>query len=229
MHFHFLEEFVFSRDDLAELLNRLKGKYYILEINGKRVFQYVTEYLDTPAFAMYLKHHNKGLNRYKIRVRTYIETKQKYLEIKFKDNKGKTRKRRIKITDDDIHSPAFSRFIEDGTPFNTNQLNRVFINSFSRITFVDAQFTERLTIDTDLTFKRNGKETHFDNIAIAEIKNERKYRNSNFAEIAKGLGIYPQSFSKYTIGCILNYPELKSNRFKKKLNVLNKLNDRNYV
>ena len=46
---------------------------------------------------MFHNHHNGKLNRYKIRFRDYINTKNSFLEVKFKTNKGETIKSRQEI------------------------------------------------------------------------------------------------------------------------------------
>ena len=80
------------------ILLNLQDKYKVLEIDGRRIFNYKTIYLDTHEYMMYLQHHNNKLNRYKIRIREYSDTSSKYLEIKFKTNTDRTVKDRIKLT-----------------------------------------------------------------------------------------------------------------------------------
>ena len=79
----------------ADLLANMSEEYSVLEINGLRAFNYRTTYYDTPQLAHYLAHHNGRLNRFKIRKRTYVESASSYLEVKFKDNRGRTTKTRM--------------------------------------------------------------------------------------------------------------------------------------
>ena len=78
---------------LITLLQKLNKEYRCLEIKGKRLFSYQTEYLDTADQQMFLLHHNGRVNRYKIRFRDYVESNLSFLEIKFKNNKSETLKK----------------------------------------------------------------------------------------------------------------------------------------
>jgi len=88
-------KYTFSIDLLPTIMQLIKADYKVLEIDGNRKSSYKTLYYDTKEFSLYTKHHNGQLNRYKIRHRTYQETGDGFLEVKFKTNKGRTIKRRI--------------------------------------------------------------------------------------------------------------------------------------
>ena len=89
---------------LPSILDAARSDYYVQEIDNKRVATYDTMYYDTPTLDMYLRHHNRQLVRQKIRVRHYLDTEQTFLEIKRKNNKGRTKKKRIVVPGFDIHS-----------------------------------------------------------------------------------------------------------------------------
>ena len=95
--------------------------------------------------------------------------------------------------------------------------------SFSRITFVHKKQKERLTIDVDLSFKNNEKKGDLKQIVIAEVKQERMSRSSDFIRIAKEMSILPMRLSKYCISTMQLHPNIKQNRFKKKQLFINKL------
>ena len=100
------EKFTVSLKDTLEVLSKISDKYYCLEIDGKRLFNYQTEYFDNEIRHFFKNHQNGKLNRYKIRFRDYVESK-KTLEVKFKSNKGVTKKTRI------------------GVPFEEKDLNNI--------------------------------------------------------------------------------------------------------
>ena len=60
-------------------------------------------------------------------------------------------------------------------------------------------------------------------IIIAEVKQERMSRSSDFMRIAKELHILPMRISKYCMSTLALNPKLKHNRFKKKKLFINKL------
>ena len=91
------DKYTISYEELKNILDNISNEYFCLEIDGKRSFSYQTEYLDTSENILFKNHQNGKLNRYKIRFRDYIESKKTFLEIKFKCNKGVTKKTRIRI------------------------------------------------------------------------------------------------------------------------------------
>ena len=82
---------------LPAILESAKPNYYAQEIDGKRIASYDTMYYDTDTLDMYLRHHDRQLVRQKIRVRQYVDSHLTFLEIKRKNNKGRTSKKRIVV------------------------------------------------------------------------------------------------------------------------------------
>lgn len=216
-------KFVFNISVLEEILPALTDYYCALEISDKRIAQYKTLYFDTQKFDFYLHHHNEWPDRYKVRIRKYVDSDLCFLEIKHK-KKGRTIKSRIRIEGfEETLSDESIKFINDVIPGNVS-LQNVLWNSFHRITLVNKVDTERLTLDIGLNFDKDGNSQNFSNIIIGEVKQERVDRHSPFMEILKNKGIRPLKISKYCTGAKLLYPELKNNRFKAKHIYLNKIN-----
>lgn len=218
-------KYVFSADELLPLLKGIQKDYRVLAINDVRSNRYRTLYFDTAAFDFYLQHQNGKLNRNKVRFRKYIESDLCFLEIKFKNNKGETIKKRIKV--DDFESELSQQqvsFVADITKVES-QLEPKLWNSFNRITLVNMALKERLTIDYNLKFEMGGQHLDLKNVVIAELKQERLNRNSPFAEMAKKLRIRDTRISKYCIGSALMNQNLKHNRFKPKIRTLKKISN----
>lgn len=93
---------------------------------------------------------------------------------------------------------------------------------FERITFVNKIANERLTVDMNLRYRNNGAEHIIDKIAIVEVKQE-KHSLSPFRQLMKENRQPKNYLSKYCLGMICLNNELKRNRFKQKINALNKL------
>ena len=216
-------KFVIHENDLLEILEKIKDDYRILEINENRIMPYSSLYFDTPSKKFYKDHHNRKVNRTKIRMRKYVASNICFLEIKQKDGKGKTTKSRIKIND---FEPELSNnsidFIQKTTTQQFN-LQPIIWNKFNRITLVNKTAKERLTIDLNLAFKKNGEFISFDNLVIVELKQERFTRTSPVVKELKLKQINPYKLSKYCIGMISIYDDLKYNRFKEKLIKINKI------
>ena len=95
--------------------------------------------------------------------------------------------------------------------------------NFSRVTFVHIKDKERLTMDLNLTYHDKNYKGDLKKIIIAEVKQEKMSRKSDFMRIAKQLSILPIRISKYCISTLKLNPVVKSNRFKEKVLFLNKL------
>lgn len=221
-------KFLISTSQLADLLSKASEFYRVVEINGDRITPYTTIYYDTTDAEMYIMHHNGKLNRFKIRTRSYINSGIAFLEIKRKNNKGRTSKKRIKIENDLFHSMAFQTkeqdFVRSITPYQTSGLEPQLQNYFQRMTLVDKSLTERVTIDFGLQYDKISTGLHktVDGLVIVEMKQDGAC-NSHFRKFLNELRVIPGSMSKYCLGMVLLNPEIKNNRFKKKIRKITKI------
>ena len=90
---------------------------------------------------------------------------------------------------------------------------------------VNKNYPERVTIDTNLSFKSANKEKIFDNLVVIEIKQEGKRLNTVMNKALKLMSILPTNFSKYCLGITNTFDNIKSNRFKEINLKINKLNN----
>ena len=216
-------KYVINISTLPKVLNKLLESYRVLEIKGRRIMNYSSLYLDTDNFKFYLDHHNGRVNRTKIRQRKYVDSDLTFLEIKKKNGKGETNKFRIKIDDFETElSNTSKEFISEITNHNYD-LKTSLWNSFNRITLVNLEENERVTIDLNLTYSVDGKEKKYSNIVVVELKQSRFDRKSLVVKALKNVGHNPYSISKYCIGVANLYKNLKQNTFKIKLLKLNKI------
>jgi len=220
-------KYVFPVTMVDSLLENLNGSYQILEIDGKRQFRYVTTYFDTPDFLFYRQHVTGKLGRYKIRVRSYETGGISFLEVKNKTNKGRTEKSRIKKNRDKaIDDDCGVDFLKEKVPVDTENIKPVLTNDFTRITIVNFQTAERITIDFNLSFTSdNGSFINLPFLAIAEIKHDKNSIMSPFGQAMKKSGIRETGFSKYCVGIALLYDVPKKNVIKPKVLLLNKIKD----
>ena len=217
-------KFVFHFHKLPKLLKRLQEYYSVLEINGHRKHTYKSLYFDTNDRKFYHDHHNNRVNRNKVRFREYVDTGGIFLEIKSKNNKGRTIKKRKEV--ENISTTLSSEeqgYINQIIGEQVDVKPKQWIN-FTRITFVHKKRKERVTIDINLDFKDIVKEKgDLKEIIIAEVKQDRMSRSSDFIRIAKEMSIFPFRLSKYCMSTIHLEPAIKKNRFKKKVLFINKL------
>jgi len=216
-------KFAFKASKLPVLMERMIPFYKVLDIKGKLIHDYKSLYFDTDGRKFYLDHHNGRVNRNKVRFREYVGSSLTFLEVKRKNNKGRTIKKRMKVNtiSDQLTSQQqqyVNKIIGKGIAVEAKQ----WIN-FSRITFVHKEQKERLTVDIDLTFMNSKNSGDLKHIVIAEVKQERMSRSSDFMRIAKELHILPIRISKYCMSTLALNPDLKQNRFKEKNIFINKL------
>lgn len=220
-------KFVTNKRKLVSLLELAQGKYYAQQIGDSRIANYRTVYWDTPEHRFFLEHHNKRAPRQKIRVRTYLDSDLTFLEVKTKNNHGRTKKKRITVPDHDRHdivAAGGSDFTRGLTGLTFEDIDPTVQNRFQRITLVNKGKTERLTIDFNVQF--HNYETEHDagtgELVIIELKRDGNVY-SPVLEILRKLRIKPSGFSKYCIGSVLTNHRLKSNLFKPKLIRVRKL------
>lgn len=227
-------KFLININQLPDLLKKAAEHYRIVVIEGERISPYSSIYFDTDDVVMYSMHHNGKLNRYKIRTRTYLNSGMAFLEVKHKNNKGRTSKKRMQIHSDGFVSMCFEKgeksFIKKILPYDNDLLSPKLQNYFQRVTLVDKNKTERVTMDMGLVFRNvsDGIVKSVDDLVIVEMKQDGACK-SYFREYLNELGVLPGSMSKYCLGMVLVDPSVKYNRFKKKLRKINKITSKNHV
>jgi|UPI000688CC08 hypothetical protein len=211
-------------ETLKRIISSSYGEYMVQEVNGCILSDYVTCYFDTEDYDMYLQHQRGMNNRTKVRVRRYIDSDIMFLEVKRRNNKGRTDKRRIQISDPLRMNSEQISFLSDNISYNPYSLIPRLENRFRRITMVNMNKSERLTIDISITFHNISTQAKLDtgNLVVIELK-----RNGNtespIKSILKELMVHPSGFSKYCIGASLTDPLLKQNRFKMKQHYIEKI------
>ena len=217
-------KFVTTMPKLVRLLQMAQDHYFVQEIDGKLSCAYTTLYYDTPAFDMYITHHNGCLGRQKVRVRRYVDSGLTFLEVKNKNNHRRTRKKRIAVNDFNIEGDEERQFLETLCWYGVDTLKPALRNWFNRITLVNKGKTERVTIDTDLRFHNmaTGVENALQQAVIIELKRDGNVP-SPLLSMLRDLRIHPHGFSKYCIGTALTNNHLKQNRLKEKINYVYRL------
>jgi len=217
-------KFVTTEDKLAEFLELAVNDYRVLEIEGKRCCGYDSLYYDTPEQIMYLDHHNKRAFRKKIRVRTYLESGISFLEIKRKNNHGRTKKRRVPCDPKKPFESENKEFTENVSGYSVPTLSPALYTRFERITLVSHTMTERLTIDLNLNFEnvRSGQNGAVPGCVIIELKQEGHIA-SKTKDFLRELRIKPMGMSKYAIGTAMTDPNIKKGNFSLRIRKIEKI------
>ncbi len=223
-------KFVTNKENLARLLELTQGQYYAQSIDGNKVANYMTTYWDTNEHLFYMEHHNKRAPRQKVRVRTYLDSGITFLEVKTKNNHGRTKKKRIEVAE---HAMSYEgekeEFVQGLVHRNLDGIHPTVRNIFHRITLVNYGKTERLTIDYDVQFLNyeTGVETNVGPLVIIELKRDGNVF-SPVLSMLKRLRIKPSGFSKYCIGTVMTNRGLKHNLFKNRMVKFRKIAKKNF-
>ncbi len=236
-------KFVTSVPRLMQLLEMARDKYRVQETGGLRLIPYSTLYFDTADLEMYTIHQCGMMPRQKLRVRSYVASNLSFLEVKTKNNHRRTKKKRVEfpayvpggmspamrfapgqVSQEDID------FLKGHLWLSPDTLLPQLENSFNRITLVNNDRTERLTIDTSLKFHNltSGRDCDLTGIAIIELKRDGRVF-SPIVEMLRELRIKPMGFSKYCMGTALTNPQARTNRFKERLRTVGRIIDRKLI
>ena len=231
-------KFVTTVDRLKLLLMLAKDDYRIQDNDGVRNALYYTAYFDTPDNNMYVVHHNGHAGRQKLRIRSYVDVGLNFLEVKTKNNHGRTRKKRVDMVGFDPRNPdhgirfqrqdmqyrSYDEFLRKHLRYDSTILSEQLENNFHRVTLVNKAKTERLTIDTDLKFHNlvTDKNVDLTGLAIIELKRDG-LKPSPILGMLRDLRIKPSGFSKYCMGSALTNPSLKRNNFKERLRMVERM------
>jgi len=218
------DKYVFPLTKIEPILEAVIDQYNVLEINNKRIMGYSTVYYDTDDLELFRLHQRGKLNRYKVRERTYVDSSISFLEIKLKNNKNKTIKTRIPVSEIDTGlENEKSEFILNNSPINPMVLKPSLWVNFNRITFVSKANNERATLDTGLHYFFAGKDVYLHQVAIFETKRNFDLKRTPMMGALKKEGIRPSGFSKYCFGIPHIYPNVKRNALKRRFLMIDKI------
>jgi hypothetical protein len=199
---------------LPALLARSSEHYRALEVAGRRMSRYVTTYFDSPSLRLYHAHHAGRATRSKLRTRVYADTATRLIEIKHRDNKGRTTKHRFPLSSD--AGDPLSRLHEFPVETRagiTRDLAPALETSFLRATLVRRVHAERVTIDLSLRYLLGAEAAEFPALAFVEVKQEQRGPSPIF-DLLREFRVQPGSISKYCLGIATLHPSAKRNRFK---------------
>lgn len=222
-------KFMTEQETLVRILSESsRCGYRALVADGMKLSPYNSLYYDTADLKMFMDHHNRRLVREKVRTRVYLSSGATFLEVKRKNNKGRTKKKRMPVAPelfgDFRGNEEAAAYLESHSSFPATGISPALETAFDRITLVNAAKTERLTIDMNLRFKnvRTGLEADLGDGVIIELKQDGR-AESQMKRILLDCRVKPLRISKYCIGTTLTDPGAKSNRFKVKIRKIEKI------
>jgi len=204
----------------AQVVERLAPVSRVLEIDGRRWFRYESVYFDTPDRVSYLAAARRRPRRFKVRTRSYLDTGRCLLEIKTRDPRGRTVKRRhehpIAMRDD--LDPSGRAFV-GACPLigeRSDAFEPALITDYSRATLLVGAAGVRVTLDRDLRAQAAvGPIASLSGMVIIETKTGG--RPSEADRVLWSLGHRPTRVSKFGTSLAVLHPDLPSNRWTRAL------------
>lgn len=193
----------------------------VLTMDGRRSFRYRTVYFDTPDDESYRGAALRRRHRYKVRIRTYVDSGTTMLEVKRRDARGVTVKERLAHPEGDTLTGDGAAFVERviGRPGLAARLEPVLVTEFDRITLLDTLERSRTTVDERLVWYRGDDwSTGFAPRVVVETKTA-----GTAGSVDRWLwtrGHRPGSFSKFCVGRALAEPDLPANKWNRILRTI---------
>jgi hypothetical protein len=226
-------KYVLQAAVLERALAVLAAHFDVLEIDGRRSFTYDTCYFDDPERRSFHDHQQGRRQRVKVRVRHYVDAGLCFVEVKLKDKRGATVKKRLPC------EPALLQRLDEhalqhveqahqalyGRPF-ARTLEPVLSMRYRRVTLVARQGGERLTIDSGIHFhgahaalaeRRTGE-------AVFVVETKSAHGHGLADAVLRRLHQHPtNACSKYCVGMSLTGAVSRFNRFRPALRKLGAL------
>ncbi|MFL5839699.1 MAG: polyphosphate polymerase domain-containing protein [Thermoleophilaceae bacterium] len=199
-------KYVVDERVLRSLLERLTAEHEVLEIDGRRMFGYESNYFDTPGLRCFLDHVADRVPRFKARTRYYRDSGECVFEVKLKLADDETDKRQTEHPADqrDDLTPDAERCLSDALADASIELDeplqRALVTAFDRATVAARDASGRVTIDLDvaLSLPRGDERRLLPDLVVVETKSEDG--DSPADRVLAELGVEPVSFSKYRVG-----------------------------
>ena len=214
-------KYLLPAGDAASAVAELDPRTRALEIDGQRDFAYDSVYFDTADHLAYRLTAQKRRRRFKLRTRSYLDTGGCFLEVKTKNGRGATVKRRIDYDANDRArltglGRAYVReqlCAEGHHPSLVAELRPSLVSRYRRTTLLLPEGS-RATVDTRLNWSSADSAPErlaLDDWVILETKSA-----GGASELDRTLwrrGHRPLGISKFGTGTAALHPELPSNKW----------------
>ncbi|MGX6600591.1 VTC domain-containing protein [Micromonosporaceae bacterium Da 78-11] len=203
---------------LPAVLAGLPADTQVLQIGRHRRFGYRSAYFDTPELDSYLAAAHRRRRRFKVRIRSYLDSDVHFLEIKTRGPRGTTVKTRFPYAGDGVRldpamrALAVGALADAGVRAEAFRFDLALTNHYERTTLFVPSTCSRVTIDRGLawTLPAGPAVTMTDRV-IVETKSSRT--TSPVDRLLWSLAHRPCPVSKYATGLAALRPDLPANRW----------------
>jgi hypothetical protein len=198
--------------DLPAILDGLPAGTRVLEIDNRRDFAYRSAYFDTPALHSYLAAARGRRHRFKLRIRSYLDSDLHFFEVKTRGSRGTTSKQRIPYGGEPTLSPTATAYAAEVLGRHLD-LAHVLTTRYRRQTFFLPAGGARLTVDTRLAWELpDGPSVRTPDWAVVETKSAAGASTAD--RLLWSLHHRPRVVSKYGTGLAALRPDLPANRWR---------------
>jgi VTC domain len=202
-------KYLLPRNAALALLSRLDPATRVLEIDGRRAFQYQSVYFDTPDLVSFRLAAHRRRRRFKIRTRTYVDSAECFLEVKTEGYRGGTVKSRLPYHQDHEDTVTPGRWFVDSVLGERPELSfaPTLLTRYRRTTLYQPAGHSRATVDVDLGWTDvDGRELQLPDVAVIETKTGAAI--SPVDRMLWSAGYRPARISKYATGLAALRPDL---------------------
>lgn len=211
-------KYILPAADLPFVVGGLPAGVRVLELGGRREFDYRSVYFDTPDLDSYLATARRRSHRFKVRIRSYLDSGEDFLEVKTRGGRGVTVKHRVPHQGGRGRlGPAGCAYAEDvlataGVRCDTVRFRPALTTHYRRTTLFVATPGSRVTVDTALGWALpDGTRTELPGRVIVETKSGRAA--SDVDRLLWSMGHRPCAVSKYGTGLAALRPDLPANHW----------------
>lgn len=213
-------KYVLHASVLRQALPALARRFAMLEIDGRRAFTYDTCYFDDAERRSFFDHQQGRRRRMKVRVRRYADAGLCFVEVKLKDKRGITVKKRLPYALErygELDAQALAHVERSYRKLYEQDFGRALEPtlemSYRRWTLVAHAGGERMTVDGRIRFFAAEREhATADDVFIVETKSANG--NGIADKLLRALHQHPVGrCSKYCVGMSLVGAVQRHNRF----------------
>jgi hypothetical protein len=219
----FDRKYLFAAHDIACVLVHLRHSHCVLRAGDRVWARYQSVYLDTPDRELYHAHRCDRRPRFKVRIRHHVDRQLSFLEVKRKDNTGRTAKHRLGLLFGQADLSSRERtFIDAHAPLAGKCLLPCVAISFQRLTLVGRVLDERVTFDRGLMVAAGTSVEELGRVVIAEVKQGHYVNHGGAVEGFRRGNVREMALSKYCLATALVAP-VPANVFKPALRAIGRL------
>lgn len=203
-------KFVLSPHAVAGILAGVADAYAVVPVGDDHLATYANIYFDTSDLQCFHDHRRGRRHRHKIRIRSYVDRRLAFIEVKSRRNEVQTDKARLQIPyGTDALDPALRAFVARHCSFD--DLVPAVAIDYRRIMLAGLATEERVTIDLGITVDRDAG-LAVGAVAIVEVKQPTRSFATPIMRAIREAGHAPCSVSKYVMA-LAPRPTVRANRF----------------